>query len=189
MKTTLFAFVLAAAASMTANTWRVEQGQVRVTCPLTIGGSFETKTTALSGVLSAGLKDSRRLDGFLTVDLRTLDTGISLRNTHLRENYLEVGKGAGFETATLAAIELKGLDPDLPEGKGTFTGMLTLHGATRPVTGIVDAHRAGAGLRVKASFPVSLTEYGISKPRYLGVGVEDSVQVEVGFPAIRGETR
>ena len=28
-----------------------------------------------------------------SVDLRTLDTGIGLRNAHLRDNYLEVSRG------------------------------------------------------------------------------------------------
>ena len=40
---------------------------------------------------------------------------------------------------------------------------------------------AGGGLRVKASFPVSLSDYGIPEPRYLGIGVRNTVQVEVAF--------
>ena len=39
---------------------------------------------------------------------------------------------------------------------------------------------------MKASFPVDLTDYSIPKPRYLGVGVKDTVQVEVVF-AVQGE--
>ena len=39
----------------------------------------------------------------------------------------------------------------------------------------------GAGLQVKASFPVRLADYAISEPRYLGVGVKDTVQVNVTF--------
>ena len=119
------------------------------------------------------------------MDLRTLDTGIGLRNEHLRENYLEVDKGPGFDTATLSEIDLKGLNPDAPEGKGSFTGVLTLHGVTKTVTGAVDVRQAGGGLRVKASFPVNLPDYSIRKPRYLGVGVKDTVQVEVTFAVTR----
>ena len=44
---------------------------------------------------------------------------------------------------------------------------------------------AGAGLRVKASFPVNLPEYSIRKPRYLGIGVKDTVQVDVAFAVTR----
>ena len=57
-------------------------------------------------------------DGSLAVDLRTLDTGIGLRNEHLREKYLEVDKGPGFDTATLSEIDLNGFNPDAPERQG-----------------------------------------------------------------------
>jgi polyisoprenoid-binding protein YceI len=128
---------------------------------------------------------SQPVDGSLAVNLRTLDTGISLRNEHLRENYLEVGKGAGFDTATLSDIDLNGFNPDAPSGKGSFTGLLSLHGVSKAVTGAVDIRQSGAGLRVKASFPVQLSDYSIRTPRYLGIGVKDTVQVEVAFAASR----
>jgi polyisoprenoid-binding protein YceI len=185
MKSALIGLALAGATVMTPATWRVEQGAVRVICPMTIGGSFDAKTTALSGSVTAGPSGSQTFDGSLVVNLRTLDTGIDLRNEHLRENYLEVGKGPGFDTATLSKIDLNKFNPDAPEGKGSFSGLLTLHGVTRSVTGAVDVRQAGEGLRVKASFPVDLAAYSIRKPRYLGIGVKDIVKVEVAFAVSR----
>jgi polyisoprenoid-binding protein YceI len=185
MKSTLIGLVLVGATVAAANPWRVAQGDVRVICPMTIGGSFDAKTTALSGSVTASARRTRALDGSLTVDLRTLDTGIGLRNEHLRENYLEVDKGTRFDAATLSEIDLNGVNADVPEGKGSFTGLLTLHGVTKKVSGAVDIRQAGAGFRVKASFPVALSEYSIRKPRYLGVGVKDTVQVEVAFGVSR----
>jgi polyisoprenoid-binding protein YceI len=185
MKWTLVGVVLLGATVVAANTWRVGQGDVRVICPMTIGGSFDAKTTALSGSVTAGASGSRAFDGSLAVDLRTLDTGIGLRNEHLRENYLEVDKGPGFDTATLSEIDLNGVNADTPEGKGSFTGLLMLHGVRKTVTGEVDVRQAGAGLRVKASFPVELADYSIRKPRYLGIGVKDTVKVEVAFAVSR----
>lgn len=185
MKSAFVGVALAAATVMAPTTWRVEQGAVRVICPMTIGGSFEARTTALSGSVTAGSSGSRTFDGTLSVNLRTLDTGIDLRNEHLRENYLEVGKGPGFDSATLSEIDLDQFNPDAPEGKGSFTGLLTLHGVTRSVTGAVDVRPVGAGLRVKATFPVDVTAYSIRKPRYLGIGVKDIVEVEVTFTVSR----
>jgi polyisoprenoid-binding protein YceI len=185
VKSTLVVLGLAGATVVAANTWRVGQGDVRVTCPMTIGGSFDAKTTALSGSVTASTSGSSALDGSFAVDLRTLDTGIGLRNEHLRENYLEVNKGSGFDTATLAEIDLKGFSSDAPEGKGSFAGLLTLHGMTKTVTGAVDVRQVGAGLRVKASFPIHLSDYSIHKPRYLGIGVQDTVHVEVAFAVTR----
>jgi polyisoprenoid-binding protein YceI len=172
------ALVIAAAA---AGTWRVSQGSVSVKCPMTIGGSFDAKTTALSGTLTTSAEHPSSVEGTLAVDLRTIDTGISLRNDHLREKYLEVDKGPGYDKALLSDITLNGLNPESPEGKGTFSGSLTLHGVQKTVNGPVEVHKAGAGVRVKASFPVNLPDYNIPEPRYLGVGVKNTVQVDVTF--------
>jgi polyisoprenoid-binding protein YceI len=186
MKSTSIVLVLAAGVTVVAaNTWHVDRGAVRVVCPMTIGGSFDAKTTELSGSVTAGAGGSTAFDGSVVVDLRTLDTGIDLRNEHLREHYLEVNRGSGFDTATLSEISLQGLDPDAPEGKGSFAGLLTVHGVTKAVTGPVDIRQTGAGLRVKASFPVNLPDHLIPTPRYLGVGVKDTVQVEVAFALTR----
>ena len=101
--------------------WRVTQPDVSVMCPMTIGGSFDAKTTALSGSLTAPAGGSA-FDGTLAVDLRTLDTGITLRNDHLREKYLEVDKGPGYDSATLSDIVLKGLTPDAPAARVRSAG-------------------------------------------------------------------
>ncbi len=185
MKSTLLLLSLVGATVAAAGTWRVGPGDVRVICPMTIGGTFDATTTALSGALTADGNDPAALNGTLTVDLRTLDTGINLRNEHLRENYLEVTKGPEFDRATLSEIHLTGVDPDAPEGKGSFTGVLRLHGVTKTVTGTIDVRQAGADVHVKASFPVNLADYSIRKPRYLGVGVKDTVTVEVAFAVTR----
>ena len=163
--------------------WRVGQGEVSVKCPLTVGGSFDATTAALTGTLTTSTARPAALDGSLAVDLRTIDTGISLRNDHLREKYLEVDKGAGYDQAVLSEVVLQGLNVDAPLGKGSFTGSLMLHGVKKTVTGPVEIRQGGTAWRVRASFPVNLPDYNIEKPRYLGVGVRDTVQVSVTFIA------
>ena len=195
MKSTLLRVLLTAATmaapvpwradQATPLSWRIEQADVRVTCPMTIGGSFDATTTDLTGSVIASAPGSPLFDGTLAVDLRTLDTGIGLRNNcHLREKYLEVDKGSGFDAATLTNIGLIGLQADAPEGKGTFTASLTVHGITKAVTGSVDVSRANTGgLRVKALFPLTLSDFSIATPRFLGMGVKDIVRVQVAFAA------
>lgn len=176
--------MISAPARVAAGTaWRVGQADVRVMCPMTIGGSFDAKTGALSGSLTSSAAHLPAYEGSLAVDLRTLDTGITLRNDHLRENYLEVDKAPGFDMATLSDIDLKGMNTDAPEGKGSFTASLTLHGVKKTVSGPVEIRKTGSGLRVKASFPVNLSDHSIPEPRYLGVGVKNTVRVEVTFTA------
>jgi polyisoprenoid-binding protein YceI len=157
---------------------------VAVRCPLTVGGSFEAKTNTLGGEIVLDPQKQGDLDGSLAVDLRTLQTGIGLRDTHMRENYLEVQKGAGYEHATLTRIRLEGVDGAAPLGKVGFKGVLALHGQEREVIGTADIRRQGEGLRVQATFPVKVSDFAIQSPTYLGVGVRNDVSVSVTFQAI-----
>jgi polyisoprenoid-binding protein YceI len=183
LRIVLFVVLWTAVTSAASGPWRVGQGEVSVKCPMTVGGSFDARTSALTGTLTASAGRPSAFEGSLSLDLRTVDTGIDLRNDHLREKYLEVDKGAGYDQAVLSDVVLQGLNVDAPAGKGSFTGSLTLHGVKKTVTGPVEIRQAGTGWRVRASFPVNLPDYNIDKPRYLGVGVKDTVQVLVTFTA------
>jgi polyisoprenoid-binding protein YceI len=165
--------------------WHVADADVRVTCPLTVGGRFEARTTAITGSLAAGANQS--LTGELSVDLSTLDTGISLRNRHMRENYLEVDKGEGYAHAVLSDVAIEGGDPAAFAGKTKFTGTLLLHGTRKPISGEARVQRNGSNISVDATFPVTLADFGIAKPQYLGVGVRERVEVHVTFAAAPGD--
>ena len=181
IKPTLVMVFLAGATIVAGRTWPVAQADVRVTCPMTVGGSFDVKTTALTGSVTSSATRSGGVDGSFVVDLRTLDSGISVRNEHLRGTYLEVDKAPGYDKAVLSDIDLKGVNPEAPDGKGSFTGSLALHGVKSPVSGPVEVRKSGAGLQVKASFPVNLSDYHIAEPRYMGIGVKNTVHVDVVF--------
>ena len=161
--------------------WTLAMGDVRVTCPMSVGGSFDAKSSALTGRLSVD-PSSTVLAGELSVDLKTLDTGISLRNQHMVENYLEVSKGEGFETATLSNINVGSLAASL-DGQKPFTARLRLHGVTQEVTGRATLSSRGSSTRVDASFPLHISDYAIAAPRYLGVGVKNDITVRVVFTA------
>ncbi len=181
--------LVASAGAAPGAAWRVSQGEIRVLCPLTLGGSFEAKTKALTGSVSLATARPAAFVGELSVDLATLDSGIGLRNEHMRGNYLEVGKGAGFDKAVISDIHLGDVDAESFSGRASFAGNLTLHGATAPVKGQAEIRREGASIRVEASFPLTLADFAIAKPQYLGVGVKGEVQVKVSFVAVAGESR
>ena len=161
------------------SSWRVTRSEVRVICPLTLGGAFEARTDALRGTLSLEAAHPVTFAGELLVDLRTLDTGIRLRNDHLRDVYLEVGRGDGFDKAVLSRIALVGIEAEMLHGRTGFSGTLFLHGVGYAVSGQAQIDREPGSVRVEASFPVTLADYGIRKPQYLGVGVKEQIQVRV----------
>ena len=161
--------------------YRVLRGEVRIVCPLTVGGVFETKTTSISGTVGVADGSPAALSGELSVDLSTLDTGIALRNTHLREKYLEVARGAEFASAVISGVRLDKAGTSTFRGQTPFAGTLLLHGVRRPMAGQAEIRSEGNDVRVLASFPLHIDDYGIAAPRYLGVGVKNEVQVKISL--------
>jgi len=121
--------------------------------------------------------------GTISMDLTTIDTGIALRNQHLKENYLEVAKGDGFNKAVLSDIQLAEASGETFDGTTPFTGTMLLHGVKKPVAGTVEIHSEGTSRRVRAEFPLVLTDWGVTPPEYLGVGVGSRLLVKVALTA------
>ena len=188
------AAMLPAATGAAAESWTVRSGEVRVQCRLTVGGSFEVVTSTISGSLRQEAPEAPGYSGALRVALDTLDSGIGLRNRHLRETYLEVDRGERFREAVLTELRLaEALPVGARDHETGFSGTLTLHGVERTIEGAAEIRRGGGEVRVEARFPLSLEDFEIAPPRYLGVGVRDSIRVVVTFEAavgdLAGETR
>jgi polyisoprenoid-binding protein YceI len=166
------------------SSWHIERGDVRILVPLKPGGAFTATAPSLSGTLILDAAKPARLTGDVSMDLATIDTGISLRDQHLRENYLEVAKGKGFDKAVLSEILMNDADGEAFEGRTAFTGMLLLHGVKHPVAGTAEIRRDGLGRRVQAEFPLVLTDFQIKPPMYLGVGVGNRLLVKAQFTAV-----
>jgi polyisoprenoid-binding protein YceI len=177
--------VLAASERVGAQTpaWRIERGDLHILVPLKPGGAFVATTPSLAGTLVLDQAKPARFTGDISTDLVTIDTGIELRNQHLREKYLEVAKGKGFDKAVLSEIQLNLAEGEAFEGRTPFTGVLLLHGVKHPVAGTAEVRREGPGRRVRAEFPLVLTDFGITPPEYLGVGVAGKLLVKVQFIA------
>lgn len=117
----------------------------------------------------------------ISVPLANLDTGIGLRNKHMREKYLEVDK---FPRAELA---VKRADLKVPEAGAQTSaeadGTMLLHGVSRPAHFSYKSRRDAAGVHVTGSVRVNINDHGIAVPSYLGVTVKPDVDVELSFDA------
>lgn len=173
-----------AVAAAAGESWTVTSGEVRVRCRLTMGGSFDAVTPRIAGVLQLENAGVSGVAGEIRVPLATLDTGMELRNAHLRETYLEVDRGEEYREAVLTAMELaEPSPPGVRDHETGFAGLLSLHGVERPVEGEARILRRDGRVRVEAEFPLSLAEFAIPPPRYLGVGVRDEIRITVTFDA------
>ena len=151
---------------------------------------FEGKTNKMEGTIEvdpAAVGDSATVR--FEVDLASLDTGIKMRNTHMRENHLETAKypTAIFEGAVLRGRSAKALEAGRAESldvEGTFT----LHGVSRRIQIAVEAvYRptpAPARIEFKTTFPVGLADYAISRPQFLFLKLADVQMVRVSGVAI-----
>jgi len=179
---TLIGMTPSSASAATAS-YRVSQAEVIVICPLTVGGRFEAKTTVVGGELELDAEHPGALNGAVSVDLRTLRTGIGLRDAHLREKYLEVQRGSGFDTATLKNVRVAVPGLRNFRGKAPFQGILTVHGEDREIGGTAEIADLGSGIRVAAVFDLRISDFQIARPAYLGVGVSNNIQVKVNLTA------
>jgi polyisoprenoid-binding protein YceI len=173
--TIVLAFIAATSGTARADdTYRVSTGEVVVKCPLTVGGSFEARTKSMRGELVSGGSQAGTATGAVQVDLQTLETGIGIRDRHMRDTYLEVKKGPEYGVATIEQIRL-----DKLEGKTAFNGTLLLHGQRKEISGTAELKSQGGQIRIQAQFPIHVSEFAIAAPTYLGVGVKDEIQVTV----------
>jgi polyisoprenoid-binding protein YceI len=163
--------------------WRVASGDVRISVPLRPGGAFEARSSGLAGELRATGSTPVLLTGTIAVDLTTIDTGIGLRNRHLRENYLEIAKGDGFDKAVLSEVHVAAAASAAFRGKSGFTATLLLHGVKQSVSGECEIRDSAPGVLVQATFPLGLRDFGIEPPQYMGVGVGNRLLVRVELHA------
>jgi polyisoprenoid-binding protein YceI len=114
----------------------------------------------------------------IVVPLANLSTGISLRDQHMRDKYLEVPK---FPEATLTVAKAQLKSPASGQTvQVDVPGMLTLHGQTKPVSVHYEARNDGP-VSVNGRFHLVMTDFGITVPSYLGVTVKPDVDVTATF--------
>lgn len=117
------------------------------------------------------------------VPVAPLETGVGLRDVHLRE-MLEAEK---YPAAILRVPRSQLTFPKEHEpAEGTAECDLTLHGESRPVKVQYRAElTAGGIIKVWGSLQLDMSDYDIKAPSYLGVTVAPKVEVKVEL-AVKG---
>lgn len=126
-------------------------------------GDFKAKTAAVKG--EAIKKGDEFTASNIVVNLKSLKTGIEGRDKHTQK-YLETEK---FPEAVLLSASGKG-------GKGK--GRIKIRGIEKDIVGTYKVE----GKQLKAKFDLKLADFGIKDINYMGVGVEDTVVLNVSVP-------
>lgn len=124
--------------------------------------------------------DGLSVAGTAKLKLDTFDTGMDLRNRHMREKYLETQKFPEAEISITKLVLPEAFRGEKSSAEGIpFEGTLTLHGTKKPISGTAKARKEAASLALDFSFKVPMTDYGIEPPSFMGITVKDDVAVTV----------
>lgn len=160
-------------------------------------------STEASGKLSVDTAAPAATTGTIAVAVASLRTGNTTRDGHLQSaDWLDAGKHPNitFEIKSVRLDDASPLVDGAPGRKGTVTGRLTIKGTARTVTAPIvvqymaaseklkKAYIQGDVVRVKASFDVTLGDYGVKPPDHLaGVKVAETVTIRVAITAASGK--
>ena len=113
-------------------------------------------------------------------EMATLETGIALRDRHMKEKYLETAK---FPKGEFKFSEMK-LPAALKNGDGKasdvpFKGTLTVHGVPQPVEGKAKVEKKGSQIQFEFAFGTKIPAFNMGVPSFMGVTVAEDVQVTV----------
>ena len=143
---------------------------IEVAITMNPAGSFKAKTKAVKG--SATKTETGFIAKDITVNLTTLETGVGLRDKHAKDKLnvkehpqAKLIKAQGKNGKGLALIELKGKKI---KAKGTYKIK---------------------GNQLTCKFKMKLSELDINNIRYMGIGVQDEVEVTVVIPVTKSNPK
>ncbi len=142
--------------------------KVTIKTQLSPMGAFDITGSSLSGYVSP--KENTFVGQDITLDLKNLKSGMELRDKHIQE-YFETKK---FPSARLLQVIGK---------NSKFSGDLEVRNIKKRITGTYKIRKN----KVEANFKVKMSDFSIKKAIYMGIGVEDEVEVVAEVPIKKAE--
>ncbi len=137
--------------------------------------SFAGTTDKIDGTIRlSDLDHLSDAEACVQIDAASLTTGNAVRDRNMREDHLETTR---YPAITFQLLGVKNVRRDAQGWEFTASGTLGLHGVTRHILFPVRARREGEAVRFTGTLPLKMSEYGIARPRFLLLTVEDQVTV------------
>lgn len=137
----------------------------------TVEGSFK----GLKGTIAFDEVNlnSARVD--VTVDVATINTGIGMRDNHLRKkDYFHASE---YPVIRFVSLKLTSLKP----GVGSVTGQLTIKNVTREVTVPFTYSKSNTQLKLKCEFKINRRDFGVGGN---SISMADELKVFVEIIAV-----
>jgi polyisoprenoid-binding protein YceI len=196
MKTAFRRYLLASLLSLTAGgAWATEFHIVPGESPTEVKffskaklESFDGKTSQIEGIVVLNPEDvGDSISVTIEIDMASLDTGIGLRNKHMRKNHLDTDE---FPKATFIGVTILNPVPSQLDPGKTVTyvvmGTLEIHGRPRRRQISIDVTYTNDDgverIHMVSEFSVSLQDHEIKRPKFLFLKLNEVQQVR--FEAI-----
>jgi polyisoprenoid-binding protein YceI len=139
-----------------------------------------------SSAMTAEVNAVRAAQGLLiehiqaTVPVKTLQTGMGLRDEHMRKYIFTLPDG---QTPDMV-FQADGVTcPAAAQSTCQIDGTLAIRGVSRPFRIALKFHEDGKGFKATGDSTVKLSDYGIPQPSQYGVKTEDVVAIKLDFTA------
>ncbi len=177
-----FGFILLAAISLFAGEYQVDKSaknMVKFISDAPIE-DFEGITEKIDGyIFWEGDDLLNKSDMYFEVDLNSVDTGIGLRNRHMRENYLHTDKyPITHFTGKMTKVEKK----TDQEYSVTAEGKFYVHGVEKQKTAIgVMKKVKNNQYKITTKFTVALTDHNIEVPSIMFYKIDEDMEIILEF--------
>ena len=133
------------------------------------------------------------VSGIIHVDLRTLRTGIELRDSHMRERHLHTGK---FPYAYFLMEKLSQMPDNIESDslyKAEVSGTFYIHGFKRALSANLEFRYSSSDkntgqIQARIKFSLKLDDYKIERPKALFMKLAEQINIELIFSARENQT-
>lgn len=130
--------------------------------------------------------ENNKLQAILKVDLNSFETGMEMRDEHMKENYLQTDKAEN----KFAQLEIQNLNIPIEYWENSkeirldFSGDLTLHNIKKSVSGkiLFPPFKKDLSINTISELQIKLSDYLINIPSFAGITVAENVSIIVKLP-------
>lgn len=140
-------------------------------------GDFQGVTHSIDGEIKLQkLTNTNFGTIYFKVYLDSIDTGINLRNIHMREDYLETSR---YPAAEFSGSIIKIIPVDYTKSKVLAKGILNIHGVQKEINVDGFIFNYGNLYKLQTEFALLLSDFKINQPTFIINTVEDKIDISV----------
>jgi polyisoprenoid-binding protein YceI len=154
-----------------------------------VPGTVLGETSAVTGQFLLAVAAATTLQSLtITVDLRTLDSGSTDRDQHVRDDTFDTAR---FPFAVFTVAQAQIFSGNYSEGqneKFSLSGQLTLHGITHPVTFALQGKRQAGTITGAGNAVIQLQDFGMKDPQLTSVvpiSISNDITLMIQFTAAK----